>query len=142
MTVKQGVALGVDRLPCRVCVEPGKRPLDPVGERQSRFEARHEALGLGVVERERVALVAEELLAEARVNGGDCLGRNVHDVRLEARGRGDHLRDLIPRQPEVRREVEAVGVPERRILDQRVKRRRLLVHVHLEHVATDTRSSR
>ncbi len=97
-------------------MEPGKRPLDPF--RRTTESPRSPARSASARRCRTRACGARRRggPCRGRVNGGDCLGRNVHDVRLEARGRADRLRDLIPRQREARREVEAladgVSVPE------------------------------
>jgi O-acetylserine/cysteine efflux transporter len=116
--VHEGVDAGVDLLPGRVLVMPGHDLPGALLERDNRPEAGHHAAQLGVVERPRVRLVAEQAAAPARVLRRDHRRGHVHDVGARPGRRGQRGRDLVPGQHVVGGDVERLA-PRPRVAEQR-----------------------
>ena len=138
--VHEGVEARVDALPGRVLVVPGHDLPGALLERDRRDVARHEAAQLGVVEHQRVRLVAEQPGTPVRVGGRDRVRRNVHDIRAHARRRGQRRRDLVPGQHVIGGDVERLAdgarvaeqrheaAREVRVMRQRPQRRAITMH--------------
>jgi O-acetylserine/cysteine efflux transporter len=138
--VHEAVEAGVDALPGRVLVVPGHDLPRALLERDRRDVARHDAAQLGVVEHQRVRLVAQQPGTPVRVGRRDRVRRNVHDIRAHARRRGQRRRDLVPGQHVIGGDVERLAdgarVTEQRheaarevsVMRQRPQRRAIAVH--------------
>jgi drug/metabolite transporter (DMT)-like permease len=116
--VHERVDARVGTLPRRVLVVPGHDLPGALLERDRGDVAGHDAAQLGVVEHQRVRLVAEQPGAPVRVGRRDGVRRNVHDIRAHARRRGQRRRDLVPGQHVIGGDVERLA-DRARVTEQR-----------------------
>jgi O-acetylserine/cysteine efflux transporter len=130
----------VDALPGGVGVVPGHDLAGALLERDDRPVSGHDGAELGVIENHRVRLVAEEAGAPFGVGRRDRVGGHVHNIGVRPGGRRQGLRDLVPGEHVVGRDVERLAEGARMaqqrheaagevvVMGQRPQRRAVAVH--------------
>ncbi len=96
--IERGIQLGVHLAPRCVGIVPLDDLVRAPPERDDGTVLGHERLHLGIVEDHGVRLVAEEPGPVLGQLAGDRGARDVHRMELGARGPGEQLADLVPRE--------------------------------------------